>query len=69
MIIVSELASMEARRLRAALQEQIDLWEQVPMGPDYQADIDDASPDDAVAHLAGLAIKAARAALGEEGGA
>jgi hypothetical protein len=53
--------------LRDALASQVGYWEQVPSGVDYEADEEDTSPEDAVAHTAGLAIRAASAALAAGG--
>jgi len=56
-------SSSNVRKLRAALESQIAWWEQIPAGPDYDADPDNCSPDDASSHLAGLAIREARLVL------
>lgn len=53
----------ENAALREALRDQIDLWECVPSGVDYDADENDPSPKDTVAHLAGLGIMRAKSAL------
>lgn len=53
----------EAAKLRAALESQITWWENVPSGVDYEADLENESPVDTTAHMAGLAIREARAAL------
>jgi len=44
-------------RLEQELQWQSDYWESVPSGVDFEADEDDESPDDTVAHMAGIAIR------------
>jgi len=63
----AELGELRAEivALRAALLVQIEHWESLPSGADHDADPDDPSPQDATAHTAGLAIRAAREALGE----
>ncbi len=53
----------EVARLRAALEQQIRLWESLPCGVDYEADENNTSPADAAAHIAGLAVRAAQEAL------
>lgn len=67
---LAEFAQLEAEnaRLRAALEEQIWYWYQTPGGVDEEADPLNLSPQDATAHLAGLAIRAARAALETKNG-
>jgi hypothetical protein len=52
-----------ADALRAALQRQIEYWEQLPCGADHDADTDELSPSDAAAHVAGLAVRDAKEAL------
>ena len=55
---------LDALRLAlAALEEQIDFWFSLPSGIDEEAEIEDQSPEDAAAHTAGLAVKAARKAI------
>ena len=56
---------VRAERLAAELADQIRRWSNLPSGVDEDAREDDPSPADAAAHAAGLAIRAARAALAE----
>ncbi len=69
-LLVKNLALdlLDARRriadLERELYAQIEAWESVPSGVDYDANPEDPSPEDAVAHLAGLMIRSARQALG-----
>lgn len=58
----------ENAALREALLSQIAWWEQVPSGVDYDADPANESPHDAVAHIAGLAIREAREVLQNQQG-
>lgn len=53
----------KTKRLTEALEEQITYWYQLPSGVDEEADWQNPSPEDAIAHTAGLAVQAARAAL------
>ena len=49
--------------LRAELERQMAAWANVPGGADEDADPTNESPEDAVAHAAGLCIRSGRAAL------
>lgn len=51
---------MILEEVKESLGTQIHMWEGVSSGVDYDADESDESPQDATAHLAGLAIKQAR---------
>ena len=53
----------KAERLAVALRRQVEMWGSMPSGADELADENDPSPNDAVAHSAGIAIRYARAAL------
>ena len=48
------------RRALEALEGQQDFWYSLPSGVDEEAQIDNGSPEDATAHVAGLAVKAAQ---------
>ena len=48
-----------------ALRTQIEYWYSLPGGVDEDADPDNPSPEDATAHIGGLAIRAARRAISE----
>ena len=57
------LAALEdVEWLYAALDDQVERWGSVPSGVDLEAEEGDPSPKDVTAHIAGLAIRAARAA-------
>jgi hypothetical protein len=62
--VVVRAITEESARLRAALQSQITWWNGVPSGVEDDAAPNDTSPVDAVAHMAGLAIREAQQALG-----
>jgi hypothetical protein len=49
--------------LLEALASQVKWWEQVPSGVDYEADLDNQSPYDSTAHIAGLAVREAKKSL------
>lgn len=51
---------------REALKTQRQWWEQLPCGVDYDADPANTSPEDAVAHIAGLAVQEIDAVLAAE---
>ncbi len=53
----AEKAERDRDRARAELAAQRELWQQIPGGPDYEADENDTSPSDAGSHLAGIAIR------------
>ena len=53
------------RQAKEALEEQIGYWHQLPSGIDEEAEIENDSPEDAAAHVAGLAVQAARAAIND----
>ena len=53
-------------RYRKALKNQIQRWKMLPMGIDESADENNTSPDDAVAHIGGLAVREIKEALGKE---
>ena len=48
------------RQALEALEGQQDFWYSLPSGVDEEAQIDNDSPEDAAAHVAGLAVKAAQ---------
>jgi hypothetical protein len=48
-----------------ALKSQIRYWENLPCGVDYDADPNDRSPEDHIAHIGGLAIQEARRIIAE----
>jgi hypothetical protein len=54
-----------AHELLACLKAQLDFWESLPSGVDYEADPLDRSPRDANAHIAGLAVQEIRKVLEE----
>ena len=58
---VIETLRAQKSGLLAALETQGDFWYSLPSGVDEEAEIDNESPEDAAAHVAGLAVKAARA--------
>lgn len=45
------------------IQSQMDWWELIPMGVDYECDPWDTSPRDATAHLGGIAWQSAKKTL------
>lgn len=49
--------------LLEVLEAQIAWWEQLPCGIDENAEAGNPSPENAIAHIAGLAVKEARAAI------
>lgn len=55
--------SESEKELLAALEAQITWWQQLPCGVDESAEENDLSPDDAIAHIAGLAVREAQAAI------
>jgi len=55
-----------SKLLRDALEYQIEMWMNVPMGIDEDADEMNRSPSDAVAHMGGLAVKNARKVLEQD---
>ena len=59
---VAELEADKAR-LVEALKSQRSWWESNPAGVDYEADTEETSPEDATAHIAGLAIQEINAAI------
>lgn len=61
-----DTASARVQSLEAALRDQMTRWASVPSGVDYFADEDEQSPEDMVAHVAGLAVKAIRSILSPE---
>ena len=58
-----EKAEVERDELRKELEAQQIRWSNLPTGPDMDADENNQSPEDAVAHESGLAIKSIEAAL------
>ena len=56
----------EIERLHTALCEVCRLAEQLPSGIDHEADPENESPSDMVAHIGGLICKAAEVAGGEQ---
>ena len=75
--VIGELGGLETRKrvyyaictererdeLRKELEEQKIRWGNLPCQPDMDADENNPSPKDALAHQAGLAIKAIESAL------
>ena len=61
----SQLASLRAEHLgmEAALENQIERWNMIPSGIDEEADPYNKSPDDATAHIGGLAVQEIKQAL------
>ena len=66
------LACLQIRSLRSALAKavrtlemQAKRWQDIPMGIDEDADENDKSPEDATAHIGGLAVKEIAQALAE----